>query len=105
MKVTEASQLQAVLIGILGRMISVEELRDALGLATTTYYEQAREGRLITAENILRASRSLGVNEIVLLVECGLLDSATVDEYVAQRGVRPVSPATKRKPLPDVPDL
>lgn len=102
--VIEASGLQAVLISILGRMISIEEMRHALGLATTTYYEQAREGRLINVENIFHVSRSLGVNEVLLLVECGLLDPATVDEYVALRG-RPVSPAKRRKPLPDVPDL
>lgn len=103
--VIEASALQAVLIRILGRMISVEEMRDALGLATTTYYEQAREGRLVTVENIFRVSRSLGVNEILLLVECGLLDPAAVDEYVALRGIGPVSPTKKRNPRPDAPDL
>jgi hypothetical protein len=104
-KVTEASGLQAVLISILGRMISVEEMRDALGLATTTYYEQAREGRLITVENIFHVSRSLGINEVLLLVECGLLDPATVDDYVAHYRQRPATRKRKRTPLPDAPDL
>jgi len=104
-KVTEASELQAVLIGILGRMLSADELRAALGVATTTFPAQAGEGLLITADNILRASRSLGVNEILLLVECGLLEPASVDDYVAHRQQRPASPVKKRKPLPDVPDL
>jgi len=104
-KVTEASELQAALIGILGRMVSAKELREALGVATTTYPARAGEGLLITADNILRASRSLGVNEILLLVECGLLEPASVDDYVAHRKQRPASPVKKRKPLSDVPDL
>lgn len=111
---TDTAPLQATLIGILGRMISVEEMRDALGLAASTYYEQSKEGRLICAENLRTAARNLGINEVQLLVACGVIDRAAVDEYVHHNGNPPIAAQKRatsakgrrsRKPLADAPDL
>lgn len=107
----DATWLQAKLIGILGRMITVEEMRGALGLATSTYYDQLNDGRLITEENLTTAARNFGINEVYLLVECGLLHRATVEEYIRYDGKPPVISKKSRKrgrakkPLSGAPDL
>ena len=106
---TDADFLQAKLIGLMGRMISVEELRHALGVPTSTYYDQLKDGRLISRDNIATAAQNLGINEVQLLVTCGLLPRATVEEYIAYDGNPPVGKKTRRrvkkKPLAGTPAL
>ncbi|MGV1006770.1 MAG: hypothetical protein ACOYEV_18855 [Candidatus Nanopelagicales bacterium] len=103
----DAHWLQAKLISVVGRMISVEEMRGALHLATSTYYDQLKERRLITMENVTVAARHLGVNEVYLLVECGLLNRAAVEDYVSNGGksFAPTAIRDVKKPLPDAPAL
>lgn len=78
-----AEWLRAKLISVLGRMITVEEMRDALGLKQSTYYDQVKEDRLISLDNLKAAARSLNINEVYLLVECGLLDRQAAEDYAA----------------------
>lgn len=77
----DAEALRAKLISILGRLITVEEVRAAMGLKTSTYYDQLRAGSLISVDNLQTASHSLGINEVYLLVECGLLDRCAAKKY------------------------
>jgi hypothetical protein len=81
----DADRLRAKLIGILGRTLSIEEMRKAMGLTSSTYYQQLKGGRLIRPKTLIRAARSLGINEVLLLVECGLLDRQEVLDYYAER--------------------
>lgn len=77
----ESELLRAKLIGIMGRIISVEEMREALGLKQSTYYDQLREGRLISLQNLKTLSDKLDINEVWLLAECGLIDRRSIKEY------------------------
>lgn len=79
----DAEWLRAKLISLLGRMITVEEMRAALGLKQSTYYDQVNEGRLISLDNLKAAARNLNINEVYLLVECGLLDRQAAEDYTA----------------------
>jgi len=103
----DADLLQAKLIGILGRMVSVEEMRKSLGLAVSTYYDQVKEHRLITGENLAEAARNLGINHVYLMVECGLIERAAMDEYLRYDGKPPqLSNVRKvRRSRADAPDL
>ena len=74
--------LDAVLIGMAGRRLTVGEVIEALEMSSTTYYQQRTENRLITAENLIKAARNLGLNEIELLVGYGLIKPAAIEEYV-----------------------
>lgn len=81
MKDTEAEALRATLISALGRIVSVEEMRKALKLKQSTYYDQVKEGRLVSMENVMALAENLGINSVRLLVDCGLLERRAVEEY------------------------
>jgi hypothetical protein len=93
-------QLDAVLIGMAGRRLSVGEIIKALEMSSTTYYQQRADGRLITAENLIKAARNLGLNEVELLVRYGFIDPAAIEEYVEMYGANPTKPkaTTRRRP-------
>lgn len=82
MKDTEAEALRATLISALGRIVSVEEMRKALGLRQSTYYDQLKEGRLISLDNVKTLAGNLGINSLQLMVDCGLIDRGDVEEYL-----------------------
>ena len=77
----DAENLRAKLIGILGRIITVEELRSALEMKRQTYYDQVKEGRLMSLDNLKLIAHNLNVNEVWLLTECKLIDKDAVKEY------------------------
>lgn len=81
----EAEWLRAKLIGWVGRIITVEEIREAMDLKPSTYYAQVREGNLLTYQNVVKAARAFGLNEVFLLVECGLLDRDMLEQYFDER--------------------
>lgn len=83
--VSQEKELDAVLIGMVGRRLTVGEIIDALELPSTTYYQQRTEKRLITAENLVRAARNLGINEVELLVAFNLIDPHAIEEYTEVR--------------------
>ena len=86
---TERPDLDAVLIGMVGRRLTVGQIIKALGMSTTTYYEQRAEGRLISPENLIRAAPNLGINALELLVRYGFIDAATIEQYVELYGPHP----------------
>jgi hypothetical protein len=77
----DAQILRARLIALLGRIVSVEEMRDALEMKQSTYYDQVKEGRLMSLDNLKLLARNLNVNEVELLAECGLLARTELKEY------------------------
>ncbi len=78
----QAEWLRTRLIAVLQRMVTVEEMRAALGLKQSTYYAQVQEDRLLTLENLRVLARNLKINEVYLMVECGLLDDQALRDYV-----------------------
>jgi hypothetical protein len=77
--------LDAVLGGILGRRVTImDELVPALGVPYTTYKSQKDEGRLITAESLIRVARYFGVNEIDLLLRYRVISPEALEEHVQQ---------------------
>jgi hypothetical protein len=75
-------QLDAVLSYLAGRRLRMSEILDALEMSRSTYYLQRDEGRLITADNLIRVARNLGLNEVDLLVRYDLVTIESAAEYV-----------------------
>jgi hypothetical protein len=73
--------LRAKLIGLLGRMITVEEMREKLELPSSTYYDQRDHDRLLNLDNIKALARNLGINPIYLLIECELISAEAGEEF------------------------
>ncbi|WEW73691.1 immunity repressor [Mycobacterium phage Nanz197] len=87
--------LAAVLSYLVGRQLKLRELLEALQMSRTRYYNQAEEGRLITADNLIRAARNLGINEVDLLARYNLISDDSIREYA--EGLAPNStPQTLR---------
>ncbi|UVD40901.1 immunity repressor [Mycobacterium phage Kashi_VT1] len=87
--------LAAVLSYLVGRQLKLRELLEALQMSRTRYYNQAEEGRLITADNPIRAARNLGINEVDLLARYNLISDDSIREYA--EGLAPNStPQTLR---------
>jgi hypothetical protein len=78
------TELDAMLIGVVGRRLTMGQVYDALEMSRSTYHQQRNEGRLITADNLIRAANNLGINPVDLLVRYNLLTPETVVEYVAK---------------------
>lgn len=81
----EDIELDAVLIGMVGRRLTVGEIITALEMSPTTYYQQRAEGRLVGRDNAAAAARNLGINEVELLLRCGLLNPQVIEEYLEVR--------------------
>jgi hypothetical protein len=71
------------------RSLAATEVYEAFGYRKSAYYKAVREGRLITAENLIRAARYLGLNPIDLQVRFGLIEPEAVTEYVESTRDRP----------------
>jgi hypothetical protein len=84
-------QLDAVLSYLAGRRLRMSEILDALEMSRSTYYLQRDEGRLITADNLIRVARNLGLNEIDLLVRYELVTIESAAEYVDTLGYPPMA--------------
>jgi hypothetical protein len=91
------TELDAVLIGMTGRRLTVGEIIAALELPSATYYQQRRDNRLISAENLVKAARNLGINELALLVRFKIVSPAAIDEYVELYGANPQTPKAKMR--------
>ncbi|AYR03191.1 immunity repressor [Gordonia phage Octobien14] len=65
------------------RRVTVAEAAEAVGLGRTQYTAH-RDNGTITADQVMRAMRVFGLNEIEALVEMGYSDKATVIEAVDQ---------------------
>jgi hypothetical protein len=71
-----------VLPYLVGRSLAATEVYEAFGYRKSAYYKAAREGRLITADNLIRVANYFGLNPIDLQVRYGLISPEAVTEYV-----------------------
>lgn len=78
--------LPAVISSLTGRRVRIGELIDALDLGRSTYYEQRDDGRLVSADNMLRLAADLNINPVELLLHCGLIDQDAVAECAGKIG-------------------
>lgn len=97
-------ELGAVLSYLVGRHLRPGEIVDALGISRSAYYVARDEGRLVTADNLLRLAASLDLNPIDLMLRYGLVNADAVLECA--KDLEPAPPVRKRlKPRPEVPPL
>lgn len=71
-----------VLPYLVGRPLAATEVYEAFGYRKSSYYKAAREGRLINADNLIRAARYFGLNPVDLQVRYGLIQPEAVTEYL-----------------------
>jgi DNA-binding Xre family transcriptional regulator len=90
-------ELSVVLSYLIGRQLRTAEIVSALGLSRSAYYLQRDEGRLITADNLLRLAAALDINPVDLLVRYGLVDREAVTEYSAMQNGAPAPPTKQAK--------
>lgn len=102
--------LTAVLSALTGRRIRIGEIIDALDLGRSTYYEQRDDGRLVSADNLLRLATQMDLNPVELLVNCGVIDEGAVVDMARKMGVEtgatpPKSRTRRFQRRPDAPPL
>ncbi|QFG09902.1 immunity repressor [Mycobacterium phage Geraldini] len=88
--------LAAVLSYLVGRQLKLRELLEALQMSRSRYYNQQEEGRLITADNLIRAARNLEINEVDLLARYNLISDDAIREYAEGLAPGPAHPQTLR---------
>ena len=96
---SRTTELSTVLSVLLGRRVKAKEIIRALEMAPSTYYLQREEGRLITADNLLKLADELEVNPVGLLARYGFFSSGSVLEYAAELGADGASPVGTRRLL------
>ncbi|MFM9035213.1 MAG: hypothetical protein ACKOQ4_13185 [Mycobacterium sp.] len=74
-------EVGTVLSGILGRQLRTSEVVSALGVSRSAYYLAREEGRLVTADNLLRLAAAFGINPVDLLVRYELISADDVLAY------------------------
>lgn len=73
-------ELGAVLSYLVGRQLRAGEIVEALGVSRSAYYLARDEGRLVTADNLIRLGTALGLNPVDLMVRYGLVSENEVRE-------------------------
>ena len=86
--------LGTVLSYLVGRPVRTVELAKALGFARSSFYVARDEGRLITADNLLRLAGVFGLNPVDLLVRYGLVSHDAVVAYAREARPAPAKAAT-----------
>lgn len=71
-------ELGAVLSYLVGRQLRAGEIVEALGVSRSAYYLARDEGRLVTADNLIRLAAALGLNPIDLMLRYGLVSENAV---------------------------
>ncbi|MDI3315150.1 MAG: hypothetical protein QJR12_13035 [Mycobacterium sp.] len=71
-----------VLPYLVGRPLAATEVYQAFGYRKSAYYKAVREGRLITADNLIRAAEYFGLNPVDLQVRYGLIPHRAVIDYL-----------------------
>lgn len=74
-----------VLPYLVGRPLTATEVYEAFGYRKSAYYKAAHEGRLVSANNLIKVAKYFGLNPIDLQVRFGLIDPAAVTEYVESK--------------------
>jgi hypothetical protein len=92
-----------VLPYLVGRPLAATEVYEAFGYRKSAYYKAVREGRLVTADSLLKAARYLRLNPIDLLVRFGLIQHETVVEYLTS--TRAMPKLRDLRPDPDKPPV
>ena len=67
---------------LVGRPLGATEVYEACGYRKSAYYKAAHEGRLISADNLIRVARYFGLNPVDLQVRFGLIEHDAVAEYL-----------------------
>lgn len=81
-----------VLPYLVGRPLPATEVYEAFGYRKSAYYKAAHEGRLITADNMIRVAKHFGLNAVDLLVRYGLITPDAVASYVDSAQPKPELP-------------
>src|SRR5690625_808935 len=81
-----------VLPYLVGRPLPATEVYEAFGYRKSAYYKAAHEGRLITADNLIRVAAHFGLNAVDLLVRYGLITAAALAAYVDSTQPKPSLP-------------
>ncbi len=101
--------LGTVLSYLVGRPVRTVELAKALGVARSSYYAARDEGRLISADNLLRLADVFGLNPVDLLVRYGLVSHDAAVQYARDTGIGPATTGTADaaglRPRMDLPPL
>lgn len=101
--------LGTVLSYLVGRPVRTVELAKSLGVARSSYYAARDEGRLITADNLLRLADVFGLNPVDLLVRYGLVSHEATVEYARDAGTtapaKTTSDTAGLRPRMDLPPL
>ena len=63
-----------------GSRVPIGEIIAALSVGRSTYYEQRDEGRLVSADNLLRLAAETDHNPVELLLHGGLISPESVAE-------------------------
>lgn len=71
-----------VLMYLLGRQLRSSEVHTAFGLSRSGYRKAREEGRLLTADNLMRVARHFDLNPLELLTRFGLIGTEVVTEFV-----------------------
>lgn len=71
-----------VLPYLVGRQLPATEVYEAFGYRKSAYYKAAHEGRLITADNLIRVADHFGLNPVDLLVRYGLISRDAVADFL-----------------------
>jgi hypothetical protein len=87
--------LTEVLSSMAGRQVRIGEIIEALNVGRSTYYEQRDEGRLLSADNLLRMAEALSLNPVELMVRCGALSHEAATAYAVGDIEKP---AKRRRP-------
>lgn len=78
-----------VLPYLVGRPLAATEVYEAFGYRKSAYYKAVREGRLVTADNLIRAAKYFGLNPVDLQVRFGLIEPEDVTQYLESAPHRP----------------
>ncbi len=74
-----------VLPYLVGRPLVATEVYEAFGYRKSAYYKAAHEGRLVSANNLIKVAKYFGLNPIDLQVRFGLIEPESVTEYVESK--------------------
>lgn len=83
-------ELGAVLSYLVGRQLRTHEVVSALGVSRSAYYLARDEGRLTSADNLIRLAAAFDLNAADLLVRYGLLSADAVIECAEDLQAVPV---------------
>jgi hypothetical protein len=101
-----------VIMFLVGRQLRAAEIHAAFGLSRSGYRKAQEQGRLITADNLLRVAKYFDLNPIGLLTRFGLVSIETVGDFVRSEPNFEVSTIRRRAtrlrdaaPRTDIPAL